>query len=62
MEEIKQGVSLTFEGFGKSARGHMVINGKSVKTGRNMKVVEPTVFKVVQTIPDKAQRVGSMLE
>lgn len=43
---LEAGDRVTFDGVGLSARGHLVINGRSVKTGRKMKVTTPTVFVV----------------
>ena len=42
----KTGDKFTIEGLGKSARGHAVVDGKSVKSGNKLKVVKPFVFTV----------------
>lgn len=42
----KTGDKFTIEGLGKSARGHTIVNGKSVKSGNKLKVVNPFVFTV----------------
>lgn len=48
--QLQEGDKFTIEGWGKSARGHQVRNGRSVKTGRRMKVKSLQVFVVTGTI------------
>jgi len=43
-DKIKSGDKITISGCGKSKFGHDVLFGKSVKTGRPMKVYKETVF------------------
>lgn len=45
-KKLKKGDVFTISGYGKSDKGHDVVNGKSVKTGRKMKVKEQSVFTV----------------
>lgn len=49
---ITVGYKFTISGFGKSARGHQVINGKSAKTKRKMNVHKHDVFVVRKIISD----------
>ena len=44
--QLQRGDKFTIEGWGKSARGHQVRNGRSAKTGRKMKVKTLQVFLV----------------
>lgn len=44
--ELTDGDMYTIEGCGRSARGHIVLHGRSVKTGRRMKVKTLQVWKV----------------
>jgi hypothetical protein len=48
-KSLKTGDKFTIDGCGKSARGHIVINGRSVKTGRKMTVKNLTLFSVIKT-------------
>jgi hypothetical protein len=47
--QLKNGDKFTIEGWGKSARGHEVRNGRSAKTGRKMKAKTLQVFVVTNS-------------
>jgi nucleoid DNA-binding protein len=44
--QLQKGDKFTIEGWGTSARGHQVRNGRSAKTGRKMKVKTLQIFVV----------------
>lgn len=48
VQELQKGDRFTIEGWGTSAHGHQVCNGRSVKTGRRMKVRTLQVFVVTK--------------
>lgn len=54
---IKNGDKFTIDGCGKSPRGHVVLNGKSVKTGRKMRV--KTLFKFRCEFSELEKRIES---
>ena len=48
--QLKPGDFFTIEGCGKSAKGHQVIGGRSVKTGRKMTVKTLDRYQVTATL------------
>ena len=44
--ELEEGDMFTLDGWGVSARGYKVANGRSIKTGRKMKVKTLQVWRV----------------
>ncbi len=48
--QLQKGDKFTIEGWGTSARGQQVCNGRSVKTGRRMKAKSLQVFVVTERI------------
>jgi hypothetical protein len=43
---LNKGEHFTIDGCGLSARGHEVMGGRSVKTGRKMRVKKPHIYAV----------------
>jgi ATP-dependent protease HslVU (ClpYQ) peptidase subunit len=53
IRDLKRGDKITIAGDGLSARGHVVIGGLSVKTGRKMNVKTLRVYVVTEDADNK---------
>lgn len=56
MLDMKVGDKCTVEGVGLSAKGHLLIDGKSIRTGRKLKVKRMAEFVAKETYKDKTTK------